>query len=1088
MKHIFILYILFFFAAASLLAGNNFCFIENKNQWEQNVCYKADIPAGALFLEKNCLTYHLYDASIREQLHAHKGDTAHPFLTMKEHAFQMEFEGCNLQPMLEATNKASEYYNYFLGNDASKWASHVNGYYEINYKELYNGIDLKIYTHNNQLKYEYVVAAQAKPSQINVNYIGANKVSTRNNALVIETSLGEIIEEQPYAYQIINGNKKEVECEFLANENKVSFNFPDGYDQTQELIIDPTLIFSTYSGSFADNFGYTATYDSKGFLYAGSSAYGVGYPTTIGAYSTTFHGGNVDIAITKYDTTGTKRIYSSYLGGSFDEVPHSLVTNSADELFVMGTTSSTDYPLTSSAYDKIFAGGPYVNLLYGLGIEYTNGADIIVSRISADGSSLLASTFLGGSSTDGINLSSSLSYNYADQLRGEIDIDDNDNVFVATCTNSNDFPITSGAIQSARAGGYDGCVVKMDNSLTTVIWSTYLGGLLDDAIYSLAIDANDDIYVSGGTKSTDFYTSTGSVSNSNKGGRADGFVTHINTTGTSILHSTYYGTTFYDQIYFVDLDKKNNVYVFGQTEATANQFIYNATYSKTGGGQFISKFSPELDSIIWSTAFGSGGGVPNISPTAFMVDLCNKIYLSGWGGEVNAFATYGNNAGDVLGMDITSDAFQKTTDGSDFYLMVLQDDASGLVYGSYIGGNQSPDHVDGGTSRFDRKGKMYEAVCAGCGYFSDFPIYPSNAVSASNNADCNNAVFKFDFLIPTIVADFTPPKPDCVPYNANFVNTSLEQANTSYYWDFGDGGNSTQKNPTHTYTQAGFYDIMLVVNDPTSCNLTDTIIKQIAILADTSYKLTNEIICQQNSLQIGITPFSDPSITYTWSPSTGLSDTSVANPIASPTQTTNYILLISNGNCTDTLYQTVFVNSIIDPSLLNLYADLDTIFKGESTQLHLSPSSGYVYLWTPSSSLNSANIANPTATPEVTTKYIVSIQDSSSSACELTDTITIVVVEFDCKDPYIFVPSAFSPNGDGSNDVLYVRGNFIAELYLTIYNRWGEEVFSTTDQTKGWDGTYKGMPADPAVFVYYIKAKCVDGQEYFKKGNVTLIR
>jgi gliding motility-associated-like protein len=97
-------------------------------------------------------------------------------------------------------------------------------------------------------------------------------------------------------------------------------------------------------------------------------------------------------------------------------------------------------------------------------------------------------------------------------------------------------------------------------------------------------------------------------------------------------------------------------------------------------------------------------------------------------------------------------------------------------------------------------------------------------------------------------------------------------------------------------------------------------------------------------------------------------------------------------------------------------------------------------------------------------------------------------MEFACEDPYIFVPTGFSPNGDGSNDVLYVRGNFIEVLYFTIYNRWGEEVFSTTDQTKGWDGEYKGMLADPSVFVFYLEAKCADGQEYFKKGNITLMR
>lgn len=1099
MKHYYIIYFFLFLGFALSATANNFCFIENKNQWEQHVLFKADVPAGALFLERNCLTYHLYDASVREQLHAHKIDSTLFPLTMKEHAFKMQFEGCNQQATIETACQSKEYYNYFLGNDPSKWASNVKGYYEVNYRKLYKGIDLKIYTHNNQLKYEYVVSPQAKTSQINVEYIGVNKIGIRNNTLVIETSLGEIIEEQPYSYQMINGNKKEVKCKFVCTDNKVSFLFPEGYDQSKELIIDPTLIFSTYSGSFADNFGYTATFDSKGFLYSGSSSYGVGYPTTLGAYSTTFAGGNVDITITKYDTSGTSRIYSTYLGGSFDEVPHSLVANSADELFVMGTTSSSDYPVTAAAYDKVFSGGAYVDLLGGLGVAYVNGADIIVSCFSADGASLKASTFLGGSSTDGLNLASSLTYNYADELRGEIDIDEYDNVFVATCTNSTDFPITTGAFQSSEAGGYDGCIVKMDNNLSLIIWSSFLGGSDNDAIYSLAIDVDDNIYVSGGTTSPDLPITSGAVSASNSGGRADGFVTHIDSTGSSVLHSTYYGSSAYDQIFFVDIDKQNKVYVFGQTEATANEFIVNAAYNVSGGGQFIGKFSPELDSIIWSTAFGTGGGSPNLSPTAFMVDLCNKIYLSGWGGQVNGFATYPNNAGYVTGMDVTPDAFQTTTDGSDFYLMVLEDDASNIVYGSFIGGGVSPEHVDGGTSRFDRKGKIYQSVCAGCWYNSDFPIYPSNAVSPFNNHQCNNAVFKFDFVIPNIVADFNVPPPYCAPFEADFTNTSLIQSNTSYYWDFGDGTNASEQNPSHIYTQAGTYDIMLVVTDPTACNLADTIMKQIIILPDTSASdtLADILICDEINAQIGITSVIDSSYIYTWSPGNTLSDSTIANPIAYPTQTTLYTLLMDNGSCTDTFYQTVLVDYIINPSLMQVSVDEDTLFKGESTTLHVTPTTAYVYLWTPSTGLSSANVSEPIATPLFTTTYIVTLQDSSTTECGLIDTITITIIEGLCGEPYLFFPDAFSPNGDGFNDILYVRGDFIEELYLTIYNRWGEEVFSTTDQTIGWDGTYKGMPADPGVFVYYLTAKCIDGQYWegndakhinIKKGNVTLIR
>jgi len=198
------------------------------------------------------------------------------------------------------------------------------------------------------------------------------------------------------------------------------------------------------------------------------------------------------------------------------------------------------------------------------------------------------------------------------------------------------------------------------------------------------------------------------------------------------------------QTYFVELDRSDNVYLLGQSEIQDSTFIHNAQWSVPGSGQFISKLTPSLDSVIYSTVFGSGNGI-NISPTAFLVDLCNKMYLAGWGGSINNLSILNNNAGSTFNMPITADAFQNSTDGSDFYIMVLEDDASGLVYGSYFGGSVSSEHVDGGTSRFDRKGKVYQAICASCGGSSDLPIEPINALSPTNNSNCNLGVFKMDF-------------------------------------------------------------------------------------------------------------------------------------------------------------------------------------------------------------------------------------------------------------------------------------------------------------------------------------------------------
>ena len=236
-----------------------------------------------------------------------------------------------------------------------------------------------------------------------------------------------------------------MECKYVLNKNILSYEFPKGYEKKYDLIIDPTLIFSTFSGSFSNNFGYSATFDSKGFLYSGSSAFGSQYPTTLGAYSTTFGGGTVDVVLTKFDTTGSFLVYSTYLGGTSDELPHSLIVNNFDELYVMGTTSSTDFPTTTNCFDSTFNGGTPNNLSNGLGVNYTNGSDIFITHLSNDGSNLLGSTYIGGTGNDSSNSTSSnsvdniLRYNYADEIRGEIEVDENNNIYVGTSTRSIDF-------------------------------------------------------------------------------------------------------------------------------------------------------------------------------------------------------------------------------------------------------------------------------------------------------------------------------------------------------------------------------------------------------------------------------------------------------------------------------------------------------------------------------------------------------------------------------------------------------------------------------------------------------------------------
>jgi len=904
-------------------------FIENKGQLPKNVISKTNLPSGSLFIEKGKLTYAFYNGKQLANIH----DGLATSIVIDAHAYSVSFLNSNTGDSIILEEESEFFENYYLG-DKSNWATEVKSYKKQLHKEIYEHIDISYYVQKDQLKYEFIVAKHGNPQSIKMQYKGMSKFSLNNGNLLVKTSVNTITEHKPYAYQMINDVEVEVVCNYNLHNKIITFNFPEAYNKNFPLIIDPILKFSTYSGSTANNFGYTATYDNLGFLYSGGTVFGVGYPTTLGAYQLNYANslGGTDIGITKYDTSGTTRIYSTYLGGTKDELPHSMIVNSANELFIFGTTGSADFPVTNSAYQTTFNGGPALTL--NLGVSFPDGSDIFVSRLSANGGSLLASTFLGGTDNDGLNTASQLRYNYADEVRGEIDIDKQNNIYIATCTKSTDFPTTN-SFQSLNSGGQEGCIVKMDNQLTSVIWSSYLGGATADAIYSLALDKNDNIYVTGGTTSTDFpITATAYQTLHQDSVKADAFISLINSEGTQILSSSYYGTEQYDQSYFVEIGSDAAVYLFGQTKASATDLVQNATYFQSGAGQFIAVFTEDLDSVLRATVLGTGKGTPDISPTAFLVDVCDKIYLSGWGSNVNGGPL------STLNLLVSGNAYQLNTDGNDFYLIVVDDALSSLVYATYFGGSQSGEHVDGGTSRFDKKGIIYQSVCAGCQGNSDFPIEPNpGAVSSINNSSfCNNGVFKFNFDFPMVIADFNAPWVGC-DTSLSFQNLSSSNTPVIYQWDFGDGTSSAQEHPNHNYTQAGNYTVTLIASSPGACNISDTTSKQIYILRNGKDTLTPLVKCKEEQLQIGLLPVNDPTITYFWFPSTNLSSANVSNPFCSSPTTVTYQLFISNGTCTDSLLQEIVVVDFL------LDAGTDTSYCNEPITLQASYSGASGIHW-----------------------------------------------------------------------------------------------------------------------------------------------
>lgn len=1185
------------FIASNAWSQPSLEFIQNKGQWSDWIKYKVKTAGGEAVIENDGFRFILCDEQNVPKMDSfHHGQLAKAPL-MKFHVYKMTFEGATQKPRIVGSKEQKTYYNYFLGNDTSKWKSGIHPYFALDYQELYKGIDAHVSSQAGSMVYEFFVQPGADPSQVKLKYDGPTSMSLKDGNLVINTSVGKVMELQPYVYQYINDEKVEISCRYVLKNNTVSFALGQ-YDHSKTLIIDPTIaLWCSFTGSTADNWGFTATYDNAGNLYMGGIVnalnWGGSFPVSPGAYQSTFGGGQgvgldvyvhyaSDIGIMKLSSDGTSRIYATYIGGVNNERPHSLIVDASGNLVIAGRTLSGNYPVTPGAYQTVKGGG----------------WDILVTKLNATGTALVASTFMGGTADDGVNFDSTeigyghLKFNYGDDARSEVQVDNAGNIYVASSTSSTNFPVTSTAIGSTLLGGLqDGVVFKLNSSLSSLLWSTYLGGIGDDAGYVLAFNkAQSAVYVAGGTNSTNFPVGPGGWRSTYQGDSADGYVLKFrNSPPYNVLRGTFVGTSQYDQVYGIQVDAGDNVYVMGQS--MGGTFPVTAgVYTNPNNCQFIMKMDSSLSTDLISTVFGSVPASPtktNISPVAFLVDTCENVYISGWGGNIMGptYPILDVHCGTTTGMPTSTPCWQATTDGYDFYFLVLGPGMTTLRYATFYGRNApggTGEHVDGGTSRFDKQGIIYQAICAGCGGtpsgYTPFPTYPAGVWAPTNGSsqNCNEAGLKIAFNIGPVVTHVTagPATSGCAPLTVNFYNTTTN--GLTFVWNFGDGSAPvTTFSATHTFTAGGTYTVTLAASNSSACFVTDDT-AYIVISVDTlkitpgfTYTITDSCspfrAAFTNTSTTNITTGGAP--TYTWlygdgttysgptPPSHDYPDTGTytvtlimhhpnachtpdtvkqvisfkvqrvsaafnipdsvclgtgINPVNGSNNATSTTWTYTNGTTTTTVTPPFTFNVpgtytitqvCVNPGACNRtdsikhvvkvlpapYADFSftpmTPVANVPTTFTNQSINATRYLWdfgdaTGSSEVNPVHQFNKTNTwTTCLTAYNTS--NCPSTVCKSVPTEVI---------PIVGLPTGFSPNGDGENDILYVRGAAIKTMDLKIYNRWGQLVFESSSQDVGWDGKYNGEPQPIEAYGYVLSVSFIDGTAKLLKGNITLLR
>lgn len=900
-KHSTILCWFFLFAISPFVSAQSFYsidFIENKGQWKGDFQFKAIHGSSTVFFNnKGYVVHKLEEEAHRNLMHNNvsifskltKADSieivnkdaeqnTNPS-TIKSHSYQVAFVGGSQVTRYQMGKASPDVSNYFLGGDPSKWKTGVRSFYDITRESVYEGVDMRFYSSSNGgMKYDLILSPLTDPSIIQLKYEGVDNIKIKSGALVISTSVGEVKELEPYAYQIIDGKRIEVKCSYTLSKNIVGYKL-GAYNINYQLVIDPTLEFSTYTGSKSNNWGFSAAPGPDGSLYAGGIVFGSEYPLSLGALQTTFRGGTgqsfgpnssiggVDIGLTRFSSDGKQRIFSTYIGGNGDEYPHSIIVDGSGNAVIQGRTTSKDrdfpFPIGASGTLKL---GP-------LG----GASDIYVIKVSADGKTVIGSILIGGTEMDGANTNAQISvspstlvYNYGDHSRSEVILDKNDNVLIATSTQSDDFPVFP--FGTSRFGGVqDGVVIKLTPNLSNVIFSRYLGGSKDDAAFVLSINpVTDDIYVAGPTVSADFPGDKNGVESPNFLGAVDGFISIIGPTGI-LKKTTFQGTASTDFIYGIQFDKSGNPYTMGITLGKWQKF--NAAYGNENAKQFIAKMDQGLTKFIYTTAFGTSSAKPNISPVAFLVDRCENIYVSGWGGKMNLCdpGPYDPQTVGPMGMDITPDAIQKYTDNKDFYFIVIEKNASKLLYGSFWGQSGGEvDHVDGGTSRFDSRGAIYMSICANCFGNNACPRSGNNpgdpitrnmiitpGVVASSNAalpgGCNLAAVKINFSFDGVdngiksAINGVFDTSGCSPLVVNFYDT-IAMAKT-YIWDFGDGSKvdtTTVPEIKHSYNvlKDTTFRVKLISVDENRCITRDSSFMQIKVGI-------NEVIMNAAAVRVG---------------------------------------------------------------------------------------------------------------------------------------------------------------------------------------------------------------------------------------------
>jgi hypothetical protein len=593
-------------------------------------------------------------------------------------AAQLHFLGTAAHSTIEGQEIQPGVVNYLAGQNPDQWHSNLPTYGSLAYPGFYSGVDLHWQGRDGRLVGTFTADPGANIQQIRWRYEGITpQLDETTGELWLVNEAGEtaVVQAAPAAWQIINGEQMIVPVSYAFAEGGAIGLHIGSYQATYPLMI--VLDLDSLISYPPNDAAFDIAVDNEGYVYITGTTYSGDFPVTTDAFQPSIGASQTaDAFVTKLSPDGQTLVYGTFLGGSGDDEARGIEIDAAGNLFIGGQTNSFDFPVQNALQPQI--GGSW---------------DAFVVKLSADGTTLIYSTYFGGSSTD---------------VSRAIAIDGAANAYFTGDTWSTDFPVMN-PIQAAKAGHKDAFVVKLTADGNTIAYSTYLGGSELEQGWAIAVNEMGEAYIAGETASTDFPVVNAFQPTSQD--PWDAFVARLSTTGNTLIYSTYLGGERSEGGYGIAVNDSDHAFVVGHTGSPDFPVVnaFQPVMSSLDGEGFVTEFVPAGNNLVYSSYFG-GSGSETIQSIA--LDSNENMYITGRTTSLD-FPTF-NPIQPALSSGSSVDAF----------VTRFAVGGSTLAYSTYLGGYPA----DSGAA-ITVDGDNY-ALVTGATHSTDFPL--ANALQAYN--------------------------------------------------------------------------------------------------------------------------------------------------------------------------------------------------------------------------------------------------------------------------------------------------------------------------------------------------------------------